>query len=275
MNKSQRKVDMLVEALQYVKKFAGKIIVIKFGGNAMIEKESKDSIFTDIAILKMIGLNVILVHGGGPEVDKEMIAANIPKKVIHGLRVTDKKTLDIVDRVFKTINHECISALKKQGISAQDCTRGLISTIIRDKRLGYVGEIEHIQSSLLIKALKKGYVPVVSSLGMTVNGQLTNINADTTATKIAQSVHAEKLTIITNVKGVRIEGKFLSHLGSTDATKYIASGEITSGMIPKVLSCVDAVKHDVKKAHLINGEIRRALLLELFTEKGIGTEIVP
>jgi acetylglutamate kinase len=274
MEELQKKAGILVEVFQYVKKFSNKIIVIKFGGNAMVDPESKKSVFRDIGILRMLGLNVVLVHGGGPEVDEEMIKANIPKKTIDGIRVTDARTLKIVRAVFSKINSECVHALHENSTKARDCTKNLITTKITDKRLGFVGEITNIRAAAILSAIKSGFVPVISSLGREKNGNWTNINADTVATKIAQSLKAEKLTIITNVKGVMIEGKFISTLSVANANRYIKSGEITSGMIPKVLACVDAARHNVKKAHLINGDIKHALLLEIFTNQGIGTEIV-
>ncbi|MBI4440091.1 acetylglutamate kinase [Candidatus Woesearchaeota archaeon] len=273
MEEIQKKAGILAEVLQYVKTFRGKIVVVKFGGNAMVNDDCTKSIFTDISILKIMGLNVILVHGGGPELDREMIKANIPKKVINGLRVTDKKTLEIAKRVFRKINEVCVHHLKENGVKAKDCTESLIATKITDRKLGYVGDIVGINRPILLKAVRSGYIPVVSPLGKE-KGIVTNINADTVATRIAQELKAEKLTIITNVRGVRIDGKFVSHLSTGNAKRYIESGEITSGMIPKVLACVDAVNHNVRKAHLINGDIKHALLLEIFTEKGIGTEIV-
>jgi len=274
MEELQKKAEILVEALQYAKQFQGKVVVVKFGGNVMVNEEVTKSIFTDISILKKMGLNVVLVHGGGPELDMEMIKANIPKRVIDGLRVTDARTLEIAKSVFRKINDSCVHHLKENGSKAKDCTEDFMLTKITDPRLGYVGEIVHVNSLLLKKAIRNGYIPVISPLGKDKKGHVTNINADTVATKIAQEMKAEKLTIITNVKGVRIEGKFISTLSTADAKKYIESGEITSGMIPKVLACVEAVKHNVKKAHLINGDIKRALLLEIFTDQGIGTEIV-
>lgn len=275
IEKAKEKADTLVEAINYINKFEGKIVVIKYGGNAMENDDLKESVFTDISMLSQLGLKIVVVHGGGPAIDIEMKKKKIEKKVVDGLRVTDEKTMKIVRKVLKNVNNDCVSILKQTGAKAKDCTKNLFFTKMKDARLGYVGKIVYVDTKKVIKVLEKGIIPVVSSLGKDEKTlHASNINADTAATKIAIALKAEKLTIMTNVDGVLKDGELISHLTLNEVKRYTKSGVIKGGMIPKVEACIDAVTHGVRKAHLINGTTMRALLIEIFTDKGIGTEIV-
>jgi len=273
MEKLQKKASILIEVLPYIQKYSGKIFVIKYGGNAMIDPEIKKSVIGDIALLKHIGINPIVVHGGGPEISKEMQKANLKPKFVNGLRYTDKKTMEIVRKVSIKINKEIQDMLKNEKCKAENLTIGLLKTKIKNKDLGLVGEIIKVDKNKLLQKIKQGIIPIVSPVGH-YGKNYTNINADTVATKIAEAVKAEKLTILTDVEGVYENGKLISHLSIADAQKGIKSGVINKGMIPKVLGCVNAVQKGVGKAHLIDGTIRHSLLIEFFTDKGIGTEIV-
>ncbi len=268
------KAEILLEAFNYAKKFSGKTVIVKYGGNAMIDNECKKWFFEDVAILRQLGVSIVIVHGGGPFLDAEMKKAGIAKKTVGGLRVTDSATLEIAKKVFQDINQECISALRANGVNAANCTQGLIETAVKNAELGFVGEVTHVNSKRVAEKIYSGIVPVISSLGTTANGQVTNVNADTIAASLAIALHAEKLTILTNVDGVSINGKVVSHLTISEAKQFIANGEITAGMLPKIAACIEAVQHNVKKAHLINGTRKHALLVELFTPEGIGTELV-
>ncbi|HEX5797436.1 MAG TPA: acetylglutamate kinase [Candidatus Saccharimonadales bacterium] len=275
MQQAREKADLLVQAIKYISKFADKIVVVKYGGNAMEDEKLKESVFEDIAMLSRLGLKIVVVHGGGPKIDEETKKNGIDKKIIHGLRVTDGQTLAIIEKVFERINDDCARHLNKHGLSAIDCTQGTLITEITDERLGFVGEIKQVNTQPIIAALNKGKVPVLSSLGADKTGQLTNINADTAASKIAVALQAEKLTVLTNVDSVvDADGRRISHISAHHAEQYIMSGVINSGMIPKVKACIDAAEHGVKKAHLLNGTTPRALLIEIFTDQGIGTELV-
>jgi acetylglutamate kinase len=275
MKEAVQKADILLQALKYIKKFEGKIIVIKYGGNAMESDTLQASVFQDIGMLARLGLKIIVVHGGGLKIDAELARQGIEKKTIEGLRVTDAKTLEIVTASLQEVNKECVDGLQQVGIKAHDFTKGVFLTKVRDQALGHVGDIIRVDTKPLLQSLEEGVVPVISSLGMDKNGQPHNINADTAATKVAEAVKAEKLTILTNIDGVLdSEGKRFSHLCVKDIPKYIESGVIRAGMIPKVLACADAVNNGVSKAHLIDGTVPRALLLEIFTDGGIGTEVV-
>lgn len=275
MKEAAQKADILFQALKYIKKFEGKIIVIKYGGNAMENKDQQASVFQDISMLARLGLQIVVVHGGGLKIDAELAKQGIKKQTIDGLRITDDVTLKVVMKSLKTINKECVEGLKSVGLSAQDYTPGIFLTKVHDQELGHVGEIIKVNTVSLVKPLAYGMVPVISSLGEDENGQPHNINADTAATKIAEALNAEKLTILTNIDGVLdAKGKRISHLRVKDIPRYIEKGVIRGGMIPKVWACADAVTHGVKKAHLLDGTVPRALLLEIFTDTGVGTEIV-
>jgi acetylglutamate kinase len=275
MDDAAQKADILLQALKYIKKFEGKVIVIKYGGNAMENETLQASVLQDISMLIRLGLQIVVVHGGGLKIDQELAKQGIKKKTINGLRVTDDVTLKIVVETLRIINKECVDGLKQAGVRAQDYTAGMFLTKAQDVRLGHVGDITKVDSRKLLKAMAYGIVPVVSCYGQDKDGHLHNINADTAATKVAEVLKAEKLTILTNIDGVRdADGTRINHLSVADIPRYIENGVIHGGMIPKVWACADAVQHGVKKAHLLDGTVPRALLLEVFTDGGIGTEIV-
>jgi acetylglutamate kinase len=273
MHKIQQKAGILSEALPYIQKYSGKIFVIKYGGNAMTDKEIQKKVMADIALLKHVGINPVIVHGGGPKISKEMQKAHIKPKFVNGLRYTDDKTMGIVKKVSVEINGEIVQMLKTAGCKAEDITSGLVTSKVKDKKLGLVGEIVKVDKGKVLEKIKKGIIPVISPVGYD-GSNYNNINADTVATKVAETIDAEKLTILTNVDGVYENGKLISHLSIKDANLGIKKGVISKGMIPKVLACVHAVNKGVGKAHLIDGTMEHSLLLEIFTDKGIGTEIV-
>lgn len=264
------KTQVLIEALPYIKKYYNKIVVIKFGGNAMSEMKH---VIEDIVLLKHIGIKPVVVHGGGPEIDKELKKAKIKIRFIDGLRYTDDKTIKIVKKVFSKINHDIVSNLKKHGAKAINVP-GIIKVKQKNPKLGLVGEITKINNNKVLKIINNGFIPVISPLGIGNNNKNYNINADTAASHIATALNAEKLTILTNVNGIIINKKLQTHIDFDTAKKEMKKGEISKGMIPKVEACVYAVKNKCPKAHLINGLVPHSLLLEIFTDKGIGTEIV-
>lgn len=275
MQEAKEKADILVQAIKYIKRFSGKIVVVKYGGNAMEDSELKDSVFEDISMLARLGLKIVVVHGGGPAVDVEVKKQGLKVERINGLRITDEKTLLIIEKVFAGVNLECVEYLQNHEAKAKDCTEGTIMTEIKNKKLGLVGDVTGVDVSLIKNTLSEGIIPVISCLGRASGGQLTNINADTAAAKVAEALGAEKLTVLTNVDAVMDEsGQRISHIDAERAEQYIKSGVINGGMIPKVEACIDAAEHGVKKAHLLNGMTPRALLVEIFTDQGIGTEVV-
>ncbi len=270
-----KKADVLLEAVKYIKQFRDKTIVIKYGGSAMENHDFRTSVFEDISVLCNLGLQIVIVHGGGPMIDAELAKRGIKKRMIEGLRVTDDVTIQVVTESLKAVNKECVAGLAKIGLKAQDCTPHTLLTKVKDVRLGHVGDIIRVDTGRLMQSLAEGIIPVVSSLGEDEFSQAHNINADTAATKIAEALKAEKLTILTNIDGVKdANGKRINHLNVKDIDQYIKDGVIHGGMIPKVWACAHAASHGVHKAHLLDGTIPRALLLEIYTDAGIGTEIV-
>lgn len=264
------KIKILIEALSYFKKFNNKIFVIKFGGNAMM---NIGQVIEDIVLLKHVGIKPIVVHGGAPDIGKELNKIHIVPKFINGLRYTDSTIIKIVDKVFKKTNKEIVAGITNYGKKSISL-EGIIKTKQKSHELGLVGEIIGINRQEIVKALKSDCIPVISPIGIGKDKKKYNMNADTAASHIAVALNAEKLTILTNVDGVIINGKILPHLDFETAKKEIKKGTINKGMIPKVTACIYAVKHECKKAHLINGLVPHSLLVEIFTDQGIGTEIV-
>lgn len=277
MNILKQKINTLIEALPYIQKYYGKTVIIKYGGNAMVKPSLKKSVITDIVLLKHVGINPVVVHGGGPEVNEAMKKANIEPKFINGLRVTDKKTMEIVEEVFEDINQEICKLIKKSGgkpLSVSGRDHKLIVVKQKDEKLGYVGEIKKINPEIVTSVIKENYIPVISPIGISKENETYNINADTAASALAVALKSEKLTILTDVDGVYEKGKLLPQLTTRQAKKKIRKGIINKGMIPKVEACIYAVKSGCQKAHLINGVRKHSLLLEIFTDKGVGTELV-
>ncbi len=268
----QKATSFLEEALPYLQKFKGKIVVIKYGGNAMLNDELKLSVMKDIALLKLLGIHPVIVHGGGPEITKAMEKAKLKPQFIDGLRVTDAATVRIIKRVFKEINSEIRSYLESFHVSAISLS-DVLGAKEKNKQLGFVADISDVNTKKIQRYLKQGKIPVISPLA-TKGKQSYNSNADTAAMAVAVALNAEKLTILTDVDGVLKKGKLLSHLTIKQAKHLIKTGVITKGMIPKVEAGLDAVAQGCKKAHLINGTIPHALLFEIFTKEGVGTELV-
>ena len=246
------------EALPYLQKFNGKVVVIKYGGKAMQGEELKESVMRDIAMLWFLGLRPVVVHGGGPEITREMEKARLKPRFVRGLRVTDEATVRIIRRVFRRTNAGIRQMLAAHGVPSESIERCLLCKPM-DASLGLVG------------------IPVVSpvGVGMARGGKKRfNVNADIAATALAVHLKAEKLTILTDVDGVIINGKLVPHLTRGEAVRRIADGSIHGGMIPKVESCIAAVEAGCRKAHLVNGTVPHSLLFEIFTKRGVGTELI-
>ena len=268
------KAEFLTEtALPYIQKFKGKVFVIKYGGNAMKSEALKDSVMKDIALLHSIGIKVAIVHGGGPNISEEMRKAGVEPKFVNGLRVTDKATVGIVERTSAAINGDIRDTLKSFNVGSENVQDALIAEQ-KNPELGFVGEVTEVLKEKILDVIEKGEVPVISPLGIGRDRTKYNINADTAAVKVAVALDAEKLTLLTDVDGVLEDGRRISHLSIKDAHEKIAAGVITKGMIPKVEACIEAVEAGCRKAHLINGTVPHSILYEIFTNEGIGTEIV-
>ena len=281
--------SVLIEALPYIQKFHGETIVIKYGGNAMVDEDLKESFARDIVLMKLIGINPIIVHGGGPQINKLLEKLNIESKFVDGIRVTDEKTMEVVQMVLGgLVNKEIVTQLCSAGGKAIGIT-GKDGNLIRTKKLqlhsddagtkqvdvGLVGEIVSVDTEILRNLSDNNTIPVIAPIGMGVNGESYNINADTVAGKVAEDLKAEKLILLTNTSGVLNEsGEVLSVLSRNQVEKLIKSKSISEGMIPKVECAISAVENGVNSVQIIDGRISHCLLLELFTDSGIGTQIV-
>ncbi len=285
MEKLIEKASVLVEALPYIRRFFGKTFVVKYGGHAMVYENLRNSFAKDIAILKYIGINPVIVHGGGPQIDSMLSQLGIKSEFVCGLRVTDDKTMDIVEMVLVgKVNKEIVNLLNMNGgvavgISGKDGRTILAKKLnLKEKPdidIGRVGEVHMINPSLIDSLSKDGFIPVIAPVGVDEDGYTYNINADFVASKVACALKAEKLIFLTDVPGVSsFEGEVLPTLSVSQVDKMIEAGTIKGGMIPKVRCCVEAVKGGVKKAHIIDGRLEHAVILEIFTKRGIGTEII-
>jgi len=280
-----KKASILVEALPYIQTLYGKTVVIKYGGNAMINEDLKNSVMEDITLLKYVGVNPIVVHGGGPDITSALKQFNIESKFIGGLRVTDQETVDIARMVLvgKT-NKEIVSLFNQKGGKAIGLC-GIDGNLIKCKKaeitdngkpvdIGFVGDIVSIDTELLRHNATAEYIPVIAPIGTDDNGQTYNINADTVASKIACALQAEKLIMLTDIQGILDEAKqIIFELTKKHALELIDQGIINGGMIPKVHGCIDAIDHGVKRVHIIDGRIPHCILLEIFTNTGIGSMI--
>ena len=282
-----KKAEILVEALPYIQALAGKTVVIKYGGNAMISEELKNSVMEDITLLKYIGLNPVVVHGGGPEISKTLKMFNVQSEFVNGLRKTDAQTIEIAQMVLvgKT-NKEIVSLINQKGGKAVgicgidgmllECEKHFESVDGQPVDLGFVGSITKINTHVLEVLARDEYIPVVAPIGTDKNGQSYNINADTVAAELASALKAEKLILLTDVEGVKSSRKtedILHAITSEQVHRLIGDKVIVGGMIPKVLGCIHALENGVGRAHIIDGRIPHCILLEIFTNKGIGTMI--
>ena len=266
---------ILLEAIPYINRYVGKIVVVKMGGSTM---ESEQTVLQDVAALKRLGIIPVLVHGGGPEISEWMRRIDKKPEFVDGLRITDQETLDVATMVLRgKVNAELVARLNAMGIQAVGLCgtdAGLIQATRRDERLGFVGEVVKVELKLLTSLMAQGYLPVIAPIGLGEQGQLLNINGDTAAGEIAAALCAEKLIFFTDVAGIKdADGKLLPQVSVADAERLIASGVINGGMIPKVRACIKALS-TVGRTHIIDGRAPNALLRELFTDTGVGTMIV-
>ena len=297
MDELIKKAEVLVEALPYIRAFSGKTIVIKYGGKAMTDPSLKEGFATDVILLKYVGLNPVVVHGGGPQIDQMLKRLAIEPKFRQGVRVTDEATMEIVEMVLGgTINKEIAALISRHGIKAVGLSGkdgGLILAkpftraewakklgtelggLAEHEDYGLVGDVLQINPSLLLTLQASHVVPVIAPLGLGKDGRTYNINADLVAGAVAGALKAEKLVILTDVRGIRDEeSKHISTLARKDVARMVKKGTISEGMLPKVQACLTALEGGAKKAHVIDGRTVHAILLEIFTDKGIGTEIV-
>lgn len=273
--------EVLTHALPYIQKYNGKIVVVKYGGNAMISESLKEQVMEDIVLLTLVGVKVVLVHGGGPEMSETMAKMGKESQFIDGLRVTDHETVDIAQMVLAgKINKTLVNLLQMKGgramgISGMDGR--LIEAKPKDEKLGYVGEITHVNVEPIMDLLDKGYIPVVSTLGCDRDGNVYNINGDTAAARIAGTIGAERMIMMTDISGI-LEDKDDEHslirkLSVKEAEKLEERGIISGGMIPKVKCCIDAIQHGVRKVIILDGRVPHATIMEILTNEGAGTMV--
>ncbi|MGB0187080.1 MAG: acetylglutamate kinase [Aequoribacter sp.] len=283
--------QVLTESLPYIQRFTGKTIVVKFGGNAMTDAELHDSFARDIVLMKLVGMNPVVVHGGGPQIGSLLERLNIKTEFIDGMRVTDAKTMDVVEMVLGgSVNKEIVASINRNGGKAIGVT-GKDGQFIRAKKMtidryspelgapeiidiGHVGQVKSIDTEVLQVILGSNFIPVIAPIGVDAQGATYNINADLVAGKIAEVMQAEKLMLLTNVSGLLDrEGNILTGLSTSQVDELIADGTIYGGMLPKIQCALDAVKGGVNSAHIIDGRVPHATMLEIFTDQGIGTLI--
>lgn len=273
--------EVLTQALPYIKKFNGKIIVVKYGGNAMINEQLKEQVMEDIALLWLIGVKVVLVHGGGPEINEVMNKFGKEAEFVDGLRVTDKETVDIVQMVLAgKVNKSLVTLLQMKGghaVGLSGIDGGLIEAEIKDERLGYVGKITKIRPQPINDLLEKNYIPVISTVAGDKHGNVYNINGDTAAAYIAGALGAERLLMMTDIAGIlrnKDDSSSLIHeLTISEANKLHEEGVISGGMIPKVDCCIKAINEGVEKVTILDGRIPHSVLMELLTDEGAGTMV--
>ena len=277
-----QRAEVLTQALPYIRSYNGKVLVVKYGGNAMINQELKEQVMEDIVLLHLIGVKVVLVHGGGPEISELMAKLGKKPEFVDGLRVTDKETVDIVQMVLAgKVNKSLVNFLemkggKAMGISGMDGR--LIESKMKDERLGYVGEITKINIECVEDLLQKGYIPVISTIGCDTEGNAYNINGDTAAARIAGALRAERLIMMTDIAGILKDkddpSTLIPEVTVSDAKSLKEQGVIKGGMIPKVECCIDAISHGVKNVVIMDGRIPHSILMEILTDEGAGTMVV-
>ncbi|MBL4780618.1 MAG: acetylglutamate kinase [Porticoccaceae bacterium] len=283
--------NILTEALPYIQKFTGRTLVIKFGGNAMVDEQLKQSFARDIVLMKLVGINPVIVHGGGPQIGELLDKLSIESHFVDGMRVTDSKTMDVVEMVLGgAVNKEIVSLInhaggKAIGITGKDgqliTARKMVVTRNNPEMeapeiidIGHVGEVEHINTSVIDMLTSSDFIPVIAPIGVDDDGNSYNINADLVAGKIAEVLQAEKLLLLTNIAGLQgRDGTVLTGLSTEQVDELIADGTISGGMLPKIRCALDAVKANVRSAHIIDGRVSHAVLLEIFTDEGVGTLI--
>lgn len=281
LSNSQR-TEVLIEALPYIQKYYNKIVVIKYGGNAMINSKLQEAVIGDILLLSLIGVKVVLVHGGGPEINDTLHKIGKKSEFVGGLRVTDKETVDVVQMVLAgKINKNLVNLIQLQGgkaIGLSGIDGHLIEAEVKDPKLGFVGEVTKVNTEPITDLLERGYIPVVSTVGCDDSGNVYNINADTAASRIAGALKAESLISLTDIEGILRDKDdpetLIKKIYVSDAPQLMNEGVISGGMIPKVECCIDAIRRGVKKVFIIDGRVPHSILIEILTDEGIGTMFV-
>ncbi len=292
MERTIEKVSTLLEALPYIRHFYGKTVVIKYGGNAMVNEELKEAFAQDIVLLKYVGINPVVVHGGGPQIGELLKRLNIESKFVGGMRITDRETMNVVEMVLVgKVNKEIVKLINSHGGNAVGLSGKDGNLIVAEKidyekylqevrapeiiDLGFVGKVKEVNPEIVKKLLESKFIPVIAPVGIGEDFEAYNINADLVAGEVAAALKAEKLIILTDVEGIKDKkGNLMRSLRREELPKLISSKVVSGGMIPKVKACEVALTGGVKKAHIIDGRLKHSILLEMFTQEGIGTEII-
>ncbi len=284
MKEVMLKAETLIEALPYIRDFNGKKVVVKYGGSAMLDERLQESVIKDVALLKLVGMQPIIVHGGGKEISKWLGYMDKESQFVEGLRVTDEDTMEVAEMVLNKVNKHLVQMMEKLGVKAAGISGKDGGTMICEKKLaggrdiGYVGEVTEINSDLIDTLIAKDFIPIIAPIGMDQDYHAYNINADDAASAVAKCIHAEKLAFMTDIEGVCRDPQdpetLISVLTQDEAKQLIEDGIIGGGMIPKIRNCVEAVEQGVSRVHILDGRREHCLLLEFFTKKGIGTAII-
>lgn len=284
LDNEMAKAQVLIEALPYIQKFNRKIIVVKYGGSAMVDEELKKKVIEDVVLLKLVGFKPIIVHGGGKEISKWVAKSGMEPRFVNGLRVTDEPTMEIAEMVLNRVNKSLVNLVEQLGVKAAGISGKDGASIQVTKKLsggediGFVGEVQKVDPTLIYTLLENDFLPIVCPVGVDEKFNTYNINADDAACAIAKAVKAEKLAFLTDIEGVRRiaddPSTLISELSLTEAEEMIKGGNIGGGMLPKLHNCIDAIEEGVSRVHIMDGRIPHCLLLEIFTNKGIGTAII-
>ncbi len=278
---NSKRAKVLIQAMPYIRKYTGQTIVVKYGGNAMLNEDLKSAVMSDIVLMQLVGINVVLVHGGGPEINDMLNKTGKKSEFKNGLRVTDRETIDIVQQVLAgKVNKSLVQLLSQSGGRAVGLC-GLDGKMLMAKKLssaedlGFVGEIDHVNPLIIMDSIRNGYIPVISTIAGGYDGEVYNINADLAAAQIAAKLNAKKLILMTDIRGllkdVKDEESLISVVNVSEVPQLKKEGIISGGMIPKIDCCVEAVRSGVNRAHIIDGRLEHSILLELFSDEGIGT----
>ena len=284
MQEYLEKAEVLIEALPYIQKFNRKVIVVKYGGSAMVDENLKKRVIEDVTLLKLVGFKPIIVHGGGKEISRWVNKVGMEPKFINGLRVTDEPTMELAEMVLGKVNKELVQMVESLGVRAIGLSGkdgGLLNVTKKysnGEDIGYVGEIQKVNADILWDLLDKNFLPIVCPIGLDDSFHTYNINADDAACAIARAMNAEKLAFLTDIEGVYKDpsdpSTLISELQISEAKEFIEKGYIGGGMLPKLNNCIDAIENGVSRVHILDGRIPHCLLLEIFTNKGIGTAIL-
>ena len=284
MDKVMEKAEVLIEALPYIQQFNRKIIVVKCGGSAMSNEELQKNVIKDVTLLKLVGFKPIIVHGGGKEISRWVGKVGKEAKFVNGLRVTDEETMEIAEMVLNKVNKKLVRMVEELGVKAVGVSGKDGGLLQCEKKyadgedIGFVGDVNHVDPKILYDLLEKDFLPIVAPIGLDEKFNTYNINADDAACAIAKAVGADKLVFLTDIEGlykdINDKSSFISRLTATQADELIASGCIGGGMLPKLNNCTDAIKQGVNRVHILDGRIAHCLLLEIFTNQGIGTAII-